>query len=582
MICMADQMTVTTELIDDVPVLLAQALKMDVPKLFDKHFCVHGNWAGTSPGWTVTMWLAHILSEGDHRLNQVEPWVAQRERVLQSSSGQAIRSLEWSDDRLGIMLDALSDAEKWQLFERELNQRTLRVYHLTPQRVRVDSTTTSGYWTVTEDGLFQFGHSKDHRPDLPQLKVMLSALDPLGMPLVTQIVSGESADDPLYIPAIQQVSQSLDEHGMLYVGDCKMAALRTRAFVQAQNDYYLCPLSETQLPDAVLEAYLRPVWQGEQLTTAIYRNNAAGEREKLAEGYEQNVSVTHEVNGKTINWEERRMIVRSQQYAEAAQKALSTRLAKAQAELQQLNEHKQGKRSLGTPAALQSAADAIVKRWRVAGLLTLVVHEHVSERVVRAYKDRATRSEIERVVTIRVDVDEQAVQEAQRWLGWRVYATNHPQETLPLDQAILAYRDEFLIEQGFGRLKGHPLSVTPMYLQSDKRATGLIRLLSIGLRMLTLLEYSVRQHLAEQKAKLAGLYAGNPKRATDHPSAELLLNAFKHVVLSVITIGEKTYHHVTSLSSVQTQILSLLGFPVEIYTQLASEFPLTVVNLTEP
>jgi hypothetical protein len=46
----------------------------------------------------------------------------------------------------------------------------------------------SGYWTVTEEGLFQFGHSKDHRPDLLQVKVMLSALDPMGMPVATQVV----------------------------------------------------------------------------------------------------------------------------------------------------------------------------------------------------------------------------------------------------------------------------------------------------------------------------------------------------------------------------------------------------------
>ena len=579
---MADQMTVTTERIDDIPVLLAQAMKMEVPKLIDKHFAMHGNWAGTSPGWTVAVWLAHIMSEGDHRLNQVEPWVAQRERVLQISSGQAMRSLEWSDDRLGILLDGLSDGEKWQQFERELNRHTIRVYQLTPRRVRVDSTTTSGYWTVTEDGLFQFGHSKDHRPDLPQLKVMLSAMDPLGMPLVTQIVSGKRADDRLYIPAIQEVSHSLDEHGMLYVGDCKMAALKTRAYVQAQNDYYLCPLSETQMPEAVLEAYLRPVWEGEQHTTSVYRNNAAGEREELAQGYEQSVALSQEVNGKTINWEERRLIVRSLQYELAAQKALHTRLVQAQVELQELNEHKQGKRSHDTRETLQIAADAIVKRRRVKGLLKLVVDEQVSERKVRAYKDRAARTEIERVVTIQVEVDKQAVQEAERWLGWRVYATNHPGETLRLDQAVLAYREEFLIEQGFGRLKGYPLSVTPMYLQSDKRATGLIRLLSIGLRMLTLLEYSVRQHLVEQKQKVAGLYAGSPKRATDHPSAEMLLKAFKYITLSVITIGENTLCHVTPLSNVQTQILSLLNFPEEIYVQLSGEFPPLAASSTEP
>ncbi|MBI3973991.1 MAG: hypothetical protein HY332_22155, partial [Chloroflexi bacterium] len=44
------------------------------------------------------------------------------------------------------------------------------------------------------DGLFQFGHRKDHRPDLPQVKVMLSALDPLGLPLTTAVLRGERAD----------------------------------------------------------------------------------------------------------------------------------------------------------------------------------------------------------------------------------------------------------------------------------------------------------------------------------------------------------------------------------------------------
>jgi transposase len=94
---------------------------------------------------------------------------------------------------------------------------------------------------VTEDGLFQFGWSCDHRPDLPQLKVMLSALDSLVLSVATQIVSEERADDRLYLSAIAQVSKSLDEHGLLCVGDCKMAALQTRAYLQAQQDFYLCP-----------------------------------------------------------------------------------------------------------------------------------------------------------------------------------------------------------------------------------------------------------------------------------------------------------------------------------------------------
>lgn len=570
---MTNELTVTTERVDDIPLLLMQAKKMGLAELLNGHFAMHGNWEGASLGWTLAVWLTHILSEGDHRLSQVQDWVAQRQHTLQMGMGQAVRALEWSDDRLGIGLDALSDDERWRRFERALNRRTIRVYNLKPSRVRVDSTTASGYWTVTEDGLFQFGHSKDHRPDLPQLKVMVSALDPLGLPLVTQVVSGERADDPLYIPAIQQVSESLTEHGLLYVGDCKMAAIGTRAFIQAQNDYYLCPLTEKQMPRELLATYLAPVWGEEQPLTEVTRVGVTGEVAILAKGYERSARVSHVVDGQTVSWSERCLVIRSLQHAEAAEEALWTRLNKAQTELEQLNTPKQGKARIQDAAGMHAAAQTVLKRQRVAGLFKLTIEEQVHERRVRAYGARPGRVEVERQVTLQAAIDEQAVQEAVRWFGWRVYVTNHPPETLSLPQAVLAYREEYLVERGFGRLKGKPLSLTPMYLQSDRRATGLIRLLSIGLRVLTLLEYQVRTGLAERQDKLAGLYAGNPKRTTQRPTAETLLKAFKGIHLSTVTFGDQLHWHVTPLSELHKKILSLLDFPVAIYSQLAAEFP---------
>ena len=128
------------------------------------------------------------------------------------------------------------------------------------------------------------------------------------------------------------------------------------------------------------------------------------------------------------------------------------------------------------------------------------------------------------------------------------------------------------MERGFGRLKGKPMSLSPMYLQSDERATGLIHLLSIGLRILTLIEYQARQRLADLNEKLSGLYAGNPKRATDRPTAEAILQAFKGIYLSVVTLDEQVLYHVTPLSNIQGKILSLLGFPTYVYAQLADNF----------
>jgi transposase len=114
----------------------------------------------------------------------------------------------------------LNSYDNWKKFEAELSGNMIQVYDLNPEKVRLDSTAASSNCGINSSGLFQFGHSKDHRPDLAQVKIMLSTLDPLGMPIATEILSGNKADDPLYIPAINQVRSTLEKSGLLYIGDC--------------------------------------------------------------------------------------------------------------------------------------------------------------------------------------------------------------------------------------------------------------------------------------------------------------------------------------------------------------------------
>src|SRR5260370_277064 len=281
----------TIERIDDVPLLLAQLERMQLATLLDRDFPTHGNWQGLSLGMVSAIWLSHILSEGDHWLNHVEPWAAQQ-HCLQACLGQEVRSLDFTDDRLAAVLDYLSDDERWQACERALGQHLIRVYDLHPSRVRVDSTTVSGYVQPSPDGLFQFGHSKDHRPDLPQVKIKLSALDPLGLPLGVTIVGGQRADDGLYVPAIQQAQQTLGRTGLLYVGDCKMAALPTRAYVHQSGDFYLWPLSGAQVGATMVHQLVAPVQAGTQRLTSIARQTEDDESEASAGGYKYTQQVT--------------------------------------------------------------------------------------------------------------------------------------------------------------------------------------------------------------------------------------------------------------------------------------------------
>jgi transposase len=137
---------------------------------------------------------------------------------------------------------------------------------------------------------------------------------------------------------------------------------------------------------------------------------------------------------------------------------------------------------------------------------------------------------------------------------------------------VLAYRDEYRIARDMGRLKGRPLSLTPMDLERDDHARGLIRLLSMGLRVLTRLECVVRRRLAAAKTVLAGRYAGNPKRATARPTTERLLQAFQGLTLTIIREGRRRRYHLIPLSRVHQRMLARLDVPVDIYTRLCADF----------
>jgi transposase len=562
--------TIITERVDDIPLLLEQMQRMGLPTLFDTHFPTHGNWTGLSLGWVSTIWLSSILSRGDHRLVHVEPWVAQRLWTLGTTTGQAVTRLDFTDDRLEIVLRCLSDDTRWAALESALNQHTVRVYDLSTERVHVDSTSASAYATVSDGGLFQFGHSKDYRPDLPQIKVMQAVLDPLGMPLATDVVSGERADDPLYMPCIERVQASVGRHGLLYVGDCKMASRETRARLVGPGDFYLCPLPQVQLAEGELDTALEAVWRGEQSLRPVQRTGPTGELEVIAEGYEYAVAMSQQVGEQVQTWTERRLVVRSVRQAHAAEAALRARVAKAIAQIVALNQRSRGKKRFETVAALRQAVVAIVQAYDVENLLWFRLTQHVTPRPVRAYRGQPARVDHDRHATVEVCVDEAALEAAVRRLGWRVYGTNQPVESLSLEQAVLAYRNEYQVERSLGRLKGRPLSLTPMYVQRDDHATGLIRLLSIALRVLTLLEFVGRRQLAAEGTRLAGLYAGNPRRETARPTAERLLEAFEDITLTIVKGSQQTARYVTALSPLQQRILELLGFSSVLYTRLCT------------
>jgi len=240
---MAEILSIQHERVDDVPLIIGVANRLGLADLLNRHLGTHGSQQGLHNGQLAVGWLAYILSQADHRKSVVQDWANGLSHTLHHLLGQPIRTVDFSDDRLGALLRRLSNDAAWEAIEQDLWAASVTVYDLPLDGVRLDATTSAGYHQPTPEGLMQHGHSQDHRPDLPQLKLMAAAAEPTGQLIASDLAPGQSADDSLYTPLLRRVRTLLGRRGLLYSGDCKMAARAIRADIVAHGDFYLTALA---------------------------------------------------------------------------------------------------------------------------------------------------------------------------------------------------------------------------------------------------------------------------------------------------------------------------------------------------
>jgi transposase len=570
---MAQTRSFRHERVDDVPLIIGLANKLHLAEVLAYHMGTHGLQQGLNNGQLAVGWLAYILSQADHRKSAVRDWANGMPHTLEHLLGHPIREVEFSDDRLGGVLYRLSDDETWDAIERSLWVATVTVYELELAGIRLDSTTSYGYHQVTDEGVMQRGHSKDHRPDLPQLKLMAAAAEPSGHLIACDIHPGQCADDPLYTPLLQRVRGIVGRTGLLYAGDCKMAALATRAEIAAHHDFYLMPLPLTGDTATQVESWITAIVEGVQEATLLWD----GER-LLGAGYEFTRPLRAMVDGAPVCWTERVQVVRSPTLAQRQQTTLEQRLAAAEEALWALTPTPgRGKRQLRDAATVQAALARVLDRHEVAGLLTATWerHETTVTRYVgrgRGGPDRPTRPQGQiRYALTGVQRHEDAIAARRHRLGWRVQVTNAPVDRLPLLQAVRHYRGGWSLERDFHLVKALPLGLSPLFVWKSEQIKGLTRLLTLGLRLLTLLETQVRRGLEQTQDALAGLYEGLPTRTTERPTGTRILQAFARaqITLTHVRRGRRTFWYLTPLSPLHEQLLRHLHLPPSLYTVLA-------------
>jgi len=295
-----------------------------------------------------------------------------------------------------------------------------------------------------------------------------------------------------------------------------------------------------------------------------------GIEKPVGQGFEviQPRTWTDPTTGQVVAWDERVLVLRSDKLATCQQRGLEARLARAERELGGLKPQAEA-----TLDSLTAQSQAMLEQHRVSDELRAAWTPQTEQ--VKRYLKRGRHgpdSPCEWVTTTRwqltVARQAEAIETCNRLAGWRLFVTNARPDRLDLKGAVACYREEWQPERGFHRLKGGVLAVRPLFLRADQRIRGLLLILVIALRALTLLEFVARRSLAQQPEPLQGLYPGNPKRATARPTTERLLLAFDGLTRYRLDQGGSISYQITPLSRLQRRILNLLGVPETIYSVL--------------
>jgi transposase len=563
----------THERVDDIPLLLGFLIKLRFPEILDRFLIPHPHHEGLSQGWLLTIWIAYILSQGDHRKSHVREWVNSHHHTLEACTGLTIRDVDFTDDRLTLVLTPLSDPTTWDGIEAELWDGTCEVYDLPIDRVRVDATTSYGFHTIVAGGLMQLGHSKDHRPDLPQFKLMAAAAEPTGQLIAATVHPGDAADDPLYLPIIARVRAILGRTGLLYTGDCKMAALETRAEIAARGDFYLTPLPLTgATKDQFAATWVEEAVSGARRAELI--PICIGE-DQVGTGYEFTRPQTATVDGREWTWTERVQVIRSDSLTETQAKALQRRLEKAEAAVRALTPPPgPGRAQFTVGWELDGAVAAVLAEHGVADLLEVEKTYQESSRTHyvgpgRGGPNRPKKTEW----TIRYEItavrrQEEKIAALVARLGWRVQVSNVPAERLSLVESVVAYRGGWSLERDFHLMKDRPLGIRPLFVRRDDQIVGLAHLVTLGLRVLTLFEVLVRRGQAGSQEKLPGLYPGQANRTTDRPTASRVLGAIARLEITATRVddGDASRWHLSPLPPLVRRVLGDLGLAETVYS----------------
>lgn len=170
------------------------------------------------------------------------------------------------DDRLGRALDKLFDADRAALLT-EIVVTVGQQFEVRFDQLHNDSTSVAfcGQYRAAcgrelrgrTAPAITYGHSKDHRPDLKQLRFILTVDADGGVPVQFRVADGNSNDSTTHIESWNTLRAVAGRADFLYVADSKLCSRDNLAHIDAAGGRFVTVLPRTRQEDGEFRHWIQ-------------------------------------------------------------------------------------------------------------------------------------------------------------------------------------------------------------------------------------------------------------------------------------------------------------------------------------
>jgi len=473
-----------------------------------------------------------------------------------------------SDDQIGRALDRLFNADRGSLLTACM-VNAVREFKVSLKELHNDSTSIRlfGQYSQAKGRTIRgrkapwitYGHSKDHRPDLKQILYILTTNTDGGIPVQFRCENGNTNDAITHVETWKTLRDLYGGPDFLYVADSKLCALDNMQTIDGMGGRFVTVLPRTRLEDR----YFRKRVQENEIPweTVWDKPNPRKKKYGPRDVWKVHRDPIPSQEVWPITW------VYSNLLALHQGRRREENIHAASGELSKLRQKLTGSRPrIKTKFAANQKVQAILSHFRVKEFVKVKVleyedPEYKQETPGRPGPETRYLREVHQRITIRFEVDEEAVQKEKKSDGMYPLLTND--KTLTPRQVLEAHKRQPKIERRFQDLKS-VFEIAPVFLKNEGRIEALFFLYFLVLLVESLIEREIRQAMAREGIDQLPLYP--EARKCKRPSASRILELFtlaQRVILEDRSGERQVFEH--SFTDLQVQILNLLGVPMALF-----------------